>query len=182
MENEEIKLNSQVVFNGRIMKVTSDDVKLQNGKITKREVVHHNGGACVLAIDAQGFAYFVKQYRYPFSECLLEIPAGKLEEGEQPGVTAKRELIEECGLSAKKVKSLGVLFPTVAYCTEKIYIYYADEFETVAQHLDEDEFLDIVKIPFDKAVEMVKENLIPDAKTQIAILKAALLRGYKNEL
>lgn len=182
MENKETKISSKVVFDGKIIKVTSDDVRLQNGKITFREVVHHNGGACILAVDSQGYAYFVKQYRYPFSECLLELPAGKLEQNEQPEATAKRELLEECGLRAKELTSLGVLYPTVAYCTEKIYMFYATEFENVSQHLDDDEFLDIVKIPFSEAVDMVKNNKIFDAKTQIAILKVALTRRANDEI
>lgn len=167
----EKKISSEAVYRGKIIDVNKDTVVLENGKQTLREVVVHHGGACVLAID-NGVAYFVRQYRYPFQAALLELPAGKLEKCEDPAVAARRELIEECGLEADKLEFLGVMYPTVAYCTEKIYMYLATSFKTVAQKLDEDEFLDVEKIPFDAAVQMVLKGEIPDAKTQIAILKA----------
>lgn len=177
MKEDEKFISGEKIYDGRIITVTRDKVELRNGRVAEREVVRHNGGACILAIDDGGDAYFVEQYRYPFKKKLLELPAGKIEKGEKPECTAARELREECGLNAKNLESLGVLYPTVAYCTEIIYMYYATEFSVCGQNPDEDEFLNIVKIPFKKAVEMVKNNEIPDAKTQIAVLKAAALRG-----
>ncbi|MEG1791863.1 MAG: NUDIX hydrolase [Clostridia bacterium] len=177
MSNFEKTISTEEIYNGKIIVLSRDKVKLQNGKTALREVVHHNGGACVLALDDDDNVFLVKQFRYPFNVELLELPAGKLEKGENPEHTAIRELEEECGLKATEIKSLGVLYPTVAYCTEIIYMYFATKFEPSKQNLDEDEFVDIVKLPLTEAIKMVINNEIPDAKTQVAILKVAVLKG-----
>lgn len=116
----------------------------------------------------------VKQFRYPFSEVLLEVPAGKLEKGEDHRECGIRELKEEIGAEAGYFEYLGCLYPTVAYDTEIIHMYLAKELSFGEQSLDDGEFIDIVKLPFEKAVEMVMNNEIPDAKTQLAVLKAKL--------
>lgn len=172
----EKQIDSETIYNGRIIRLRRDKVELEDGKTTTREVVEASGGACVLAVDENDCIYLVKQYRYPFKKTLLELPAGKLEKGELPEVTALRELEEECGLRAKSVKPLGVLYPTVAFCDEIIYIYFADKFTKTAQALDDGEFIDIIKIPFEEAYKKVMAGEIYDAKTQIAILKYAQLR------
>lgn len=166
-------IDSKVIHEGRIIKVTEDTVELENGKEAKREVVHHSGGVCVVPVTDCDEIIFVKQYRYPFQDVLLEIPAGKLNYGEDHFECGKRELLEETAAIASDYKYLGVMYPTTAYLTEKIHIYLAKGLTFEQQNLDDDEFLDVVKIPFDKAIEMVMANEIPDAKTQLAVLKAA---------
>ncbi len=170
----EKKLDSKIIHEGRIITVTKDTVELENGMTALREVVHHSGGVCVLPLTDENEIIFVKQFRYPFQSVLLEIPAGKLNKGEDPFECGKRELKEETGACATEYTFLGVMYPTTAYLTEKIHIYLARGLDFSSQSLDDDEFLDVVKLPFDKAVEMVLNNEICDAKTQIAILKAKL--------
>ena len=170
-------LDSMVIHDGKIITVTTDTVELENGTKASREVVHHSGGVCVVPITDEGEIIFVKQFRYPFGEVLLEIPAGKLNKGENHYECGKRELVEETGAVAGEFTYLGVLYPTTAYLTEQIHMYYAKNLSYTKQNLDEDEFLDVVKIKFEKAIEMVMNNEIKDAKTQIAILKTARIFG-----
>ena len=158
-------------YNGRIINLRVDDVELENGKTTIREVVEHNGGVCVAALDENGCLLMVKQFRYPYGEVLLEIPAGKLEKGENPEQCGKRELEEETGYIPEKLTDLGKLYPTPAYLTEIIHMYYAENLAKTAQNLDEDEFLSVEHVPFSDAVQMVLNGEIRDAKTQVAILK-----------
>lgn len=172
MHLDEKTLSVEEIYNGKIIRVTKEKVELENGEISFREIVHHSGGVCVLPIDEDGNIYFVKQFRYPYKAVLLEVPAGKREEGEDPLTCGSRELKEEIGASAEKIVSLGKLYPTVAYDTEIIYMYLATGLSFGDTHLDDGEFIDIVKMPFEKAYKMVLDDEIPDAKTQIAILKA----------
>ncbi len=168
----EKQLSSETIYDGKILKLTRDTALLENGETAYREVVHHSGGVCILPLDDDGNVLFVKQFRYPFSTVLLEIPAGKREKGEEPLTCGVRELSEEVGASAKEIIPLGKLYPTVAYDTEIIYMYLARGLEFHSQHLDKDEFVDVVKIPLSEAYQMVMRDEIPDSKTQIAILKA----------
>lgn len=173
MHLSEEKINSEEIYKGRIITLTKDTVKLENGKEATREVIHHPGAVCVIPIDEDGNVIFVKQFRYPFSSVLLEIPAGKLEEGEDSLDGGKRELLEETGALCESFEYLGEMYPSVAYLTEKIYIYLARGLTFKEQSLDEDEFVEVEKIPYEKAVKMVMNDEIKDAKTQIAVLKAA---------
>lgn len=168
----EKKLSSELIYDGKILKLTRDTAMLENGETAYREVVHHSGGVCVLPLDDDGNVLFVKQFRYPFRTVLLEIPAGKREIGEDPMTCGIRELSEEVGATAQEIIPLGKLYPTVAYDTEVIYMYLARGLSFHTQHLDEDEFVDVVKIPLEEAYYMVMRDEIPDSKTQIAILKA----------
>lgn len=170
-------LDSVVNLDGKIIKVTTDTVELENGEIAFREVVHHNGGVCIVPITEDDEIIFVKQFRYPFKEVILEVPAGKIDKGEDHYDCGKRELLEETGAVASEFTYIGVMYPTTGYVTEKIHMYYAKGLTFTKQKLDEDEFLDVVKIPFDKALEMIINNDLPDAKTQISILKTARLLG-----
>ena len=169
-------LTSETKFEGRIIKVLRDTVELENGKTSAREVVCHNGGVCVAALTEQNEVLLVRQFRYPYKEVLLELPAGKLEAGEDPFEAAKRELSEECGLTADNFIDLGVVYATVGYDSEKIYLWAATGLHEVKQHLDAGEFLDVVKMPFDKALGLVMDGTIKDSKTQVALLKYAQLR------
>lgn len=168
-------LDTTPIFNGRVVKLHRDTVLLENGEKATREVIEHSGGVCVLPLTENNEILFVKQFRYPFKSVLLEIPAGKREKGEEPLTCGIRELKEEVGAEAEKITYLGKLYPTVAYDTEVIYMYMAQGLSFSSQHLDADEFVDVVKIPFDRAVEMVMNDEIPDSKTQLAIMKAAAM-------
>lgn len=178
----EERLRSEEIYRGRILDVYKDTVLLENGTEAIREVVHHPGGACVVPLTSDGCVLMVRQFRYPHHTETLEVPAGKLEYGEDPLQCAVRELKEEVGGEADSLESLGSLFPTPAYDEEVIYMYLARQItETSTQSLDADEFLDVVRIPLTDAVQMVMENRIRDAKTQIALLKTAfLLQNEQN--
>ncbi len=168
-------ISSKEIFKGKVISVHHDEVSLENGNTAMREVVYHNGGVCVLPLLDNGDVLFVKQFRYPYREEVLELPAGKLEKGEDPFVSAQRELLEETGATAKEYISLGKLYPSPGYCSEVISMYLARDLVFSAQKLDEDEFLDVVRIPLEKAVKMVLDGSITDAKTQAAILKTHIM-------
>lgn len=173
MAHTEQFLSSETVFTGRVFRVTLDEVRLENGDTAKREIVHHNGGACIAALTEQNEVYLVRQYRYAMGQELWELPAGKLEKGEDPFEAAKRELAEECGLVADHFVDLGPVYPTVGYCTEVIWTWAATGLHETAMHLDADEFLTPVRLPLEKAVEMVFSGEIRDSKTVAALLKLA---------
>ena len=138
------------------------------------DVVNHSGGACVAALDEEGRVLLVRQYRFAAGRELLELPAGKLEPGEEPGAAAARELAEETGYTAAALTKLAEILPTPAYCTERIYVYEAQGLSGAGeQRLDRGEFLDVVPVPLDQAVEMVLSGEISDAKTQVGILLLA---------
>ncbi len=168
MSYEEKTVKENYIFKGKIVSLRCDDALLPNGKPCTREVVEHNGGACVLYVE-EGKILFVKQYRYAYGEEVLEIPAGKLEKGEDPALAAKRELEEEAGVKAEKLTLLFVLYPTPGYNNEKIYIYRAIGSERVPAHLDEDEFLDILWIDKEEVRGMLARGEINDAKTLVAL-------------
>lgn len=176
MEHAEVKLSSQPIFEGKVISVTRDEVRLENGNTSFREVVHHHGGAAVIALTENDEIYMVRQYRYAVGEELLEIPAGKLEKGEDPFEAAKRELAEEAGLYADTYVSLGYIIPTCGYCDEKIYIYAAKGLHPTQQHLDADEFLSVFKVKLSEAIEKVMSGEIVDSKTIAALMKIRLLQ------
>ena len=179
MPHTETTLSSEEIFNGRVIRVTYDKVLLENGNTSTREVVHHHGGACILPVDENQNITLVRQYRYALGEEMWELPAGKLEKDENPFEAARRALAEECGLTADHFVDLGVVYPTVGYDSEKIYLWAATGLHNVSQHLDEDVFLDVVKMPLDEALRLVLDGTIKDSKTQIGILKYAMLRDKK---
>ena len=175
MHLEEKTLSSEQKFDGRVVKLFVDKAELENGEVVTREVIRHPGGVCVLPLDEDNNVLCVEQFRYPHGRVLLEIPAGKLEYGEKHYDCGLRELKEETGCTCDRYDYLGSLIPTPAYCGEVIHMYLARGLHYGAQKLDDDEFLDVKKIPLEKAVEMIMNNEIADSKTQIAILKTKLL-------
>lgn len=175
MELTEKTLTSREVYRGRILRVREDTVRLPNGKTAEREVAEHPGGVGILALDG-GDVLLVRQYRYAFSRVLTEIPAGKREPGEEPFVTAQRELREEIGATAGKWTELGALIASPGCYGEVLYLYMAQELTFGETHPDEDEFLDVVRMPFDRAVELCMTGELTDAKTVIALLKGKILR------
>lgn len=176
MHLSEEKINETLIYDGKIIKVTRDDVKLEDGTMTIREVVHHSGGVCAAPLTKDGNLIFVRQFRYPFQEALLEFPAGKREPGEEPFKGVERELKEEVGAVAGKWISLGEIYPTVAYDTEIIYLYLAMDLEFSEASPDEGEFIDIETYSFDEALKMVMDNEIKDAKTVAMVLKIKQLK------
>lgn len=163
-------------YRGKIINLRLDEAVLPNGHIAAREVVEHPGGVCIAALTDNRELLFVRQFRYPYGEVLWELPAGKLDKpGEDPLEGGKRELREETGAVADAYQSLGVLYPTPGYCDEIIHLYLAQGLTFGDSDPDEDEFLECERIPLDKAVRMVLSNEIPDAKTQVAVLKVAAL-------
>lgn len=165
-------LSSECVYDGVLLHVYKDEVRLPNGSNAVREVILHGGASCVLPIDDNGNVYMVRQYRYPFKRTLLEVPAGKLDKGEDPKVAAVRELQEEIGMQAEEVHYLGEFLPVVAYATEIIHMYVAKKLIKTAQNLDEDEFVDVEVFPFDTIYDMVLSGEIKDGKTIAVVLKA----------
>lgn len=178
MELIEKTVKENVIYSGKILSLKCDEVLLPNGKTSKREVVLHNGGSCVLAAK-DGRILFVKQYRYALGEAIYEIPAGKLEKGEDPKNTAIRELEEECGLVAEDATLLYETYPTPGYSSEHIYIYRCDRFKNGKAHLDENEFLTGEWIEEEKVRCMMKSGQIKDGKTLIALLHYFLDKAEK---
>ncbi|MBQ7907089.1 MAG: NUDIX hydrolase [Clostridia bacterium] len=180
MELFEKKLSSKQIFDGKIVKLFVDTVQLPNGNEATREIVRHPGAVCVVPVTDDGQVIMVRQFRYPFEQVLLEIPAGKLEPGEDPLEAVKRELEEESGAVAGKIQHIGELYTTVAIFDEKIQIYLTTDLTFKDSHPDEDEFVEVTKIPLDTLVTMIMNGEIKDAKTQIAILKADKILGGKK--
>ena len=175
MAHTETMLESKEIFNGRVIRVTVDKVQLEDGTTSTREIVHHHGGACILPYFADGTICMVRQFRYAMQQELWELPAGKLEAGEDPFEAARRELEEECGLTAEHYTSLGEFYPTVGYDTEVIYTWVATGLKETHMHLDADEFLTPDRVPLQKAYEMVMSGEIKDGKTVAGVLKLKAL-------
>src|SRR5215212_10941859 len=147
-------LNSQKVFDGRVFKVTVDTVS--EGKVTyQREVVHHPGSAVIVPVHDDGTVVFVRQYRHPAVRYLLELPAGTLADGERPEAGAARELEEELGLMAARLEQLSEFFVSPGFCEEKMWVYLATELSEGKQLLDDDEILEVVRMPITDALEMI---------------------------
>lgn len=164
MKTKEIAINKKTLYEGRVITFHLDEVKLPNSTIGTREYVKHPGGVGILAIK-DGYIYLVEQYRYPFEENILEIPAGKLDKNEDPEKAALREFKEELGAVTKKITHLGDFYPTVGYSNEIIHLYYSEDFVLEEQNLDSDEFLNVKKIELNEFKNLVKTNKIKDGKT-----------------
>ena len=175
MELQEQTLSSQRIFAGKIITVKLDEARLPNGATARREVVEHPGGVCMLALCEDGTVPLVRQFRYPLGDVLLELPAGKLERGEEPRSAAIRELGEEVGLVPGELLDLGYLYVSPGFCNERIYLYLARDVKSVPVHPDEDEFLEIVHLPFGELVEQVMSGQITDGKTVATVLKTKVL-------
>ena len=179
MDLKETMVSSQTIFEGKIIKVTLDQARLPDGSVAPREVVYHPGGVAVLALDEDNTVYLVKQYRYPIQQLLLELPAGKLDHGAEENVLlgAQRELSEETGLEAAQWTYLGYTLASPGFCDEALHMYLARGLTRKRQHLDEDEFLDVVTMPFGQLVEQVMDGTITDGKTVSTTLKVKVLLG-----
>lgn len=174
MDFTEKTLNSQTVYDGKIIKVLKDDVEISDGHKSFREVVKHSGGVVILAIN-KGKVLFVKQFRYPMKEVLLELPAGKLEYGEDPFKAAQRELEEETGYCADNWTDLGFVYTSPGYSDEKLYLYKAENLHFTQCHPDEGEILEPIEIKIDDAINMINKGEINDAKTLCAFMRADVI-------
>lgn len=171
----EKQIASECKFKGRILDLYVDTVELPNGHTSVREYIKHVGAACVVPVDEQGNVIVEKQFRYPFSAVLTEIPAGKLDSKEEPHLQAAlRELKEETGYSAENMIYLGEYYPTCAYSDETIHMYLATGLTQGEQHLDADEFVGVEKVPLSDLIDRIMSGEIKDGKTQTALLKAYL--------
>jgi len=167
-------VSTQKIFKGNVLEFKVDTVELPDGKTATRELVCHPGGVAVVAIDDMGCVHLVRQYRKPYEEAVLEIPAGKRDKGEDPLIGAKRELSEETGLVADEYVSLGEFYPSPGYVDEVIYLYLATSLKEGEAHPDEDEYVEKEVIHIDTLCQMIMENKIKDGKTIAAVLKAKM--------
>ena len=175
MDKTEKKISSESIYKGRVINVTKDVVSCPNGSTSLREIVHHRGGVAIhFKIDNK----FVleRQYRYAINEEIIEIPAGKIEEGEIPLPAAERELLEETGYRPLEMIFLGDMYPTVGYSSEVIHLFYCEKAVKEERHLDNDEVIDLFTLSLEEAEELINENKIKDSKTIAAFYL------YKNKI
>lgn len=178
MDYTEKTLRRVNTYKGIIVDVQTDMIELPNGNITMREVVRHPGGVCVAAVDGEGVITLVRQYRYPFGDHLYELPAGKLEPGEEPLAAARRELSEETGLEAERWTELGALYTSPGFSTETLYVYLAEGLRQRKAHPDPNELLDVVRMPLAELLSRIETGQVRDAKTVVGALRAERrLRG-----
>ena len=173
MEFGEKTLNSEEIYDGKVVKVYRDDVEICDGHKSFREVVKHPGGVVILAFKGTK-VLIVKQFRYPMKKVLLELPAGKLEYGEDPFLAAKRELEEETGYCANKWTKLGYVYTSPGYSDEKLYLYKAEDLEYTKCNPDEGEIIEPLEFEYEDVIKMVKSGEISDAKSLCAILRASI--------
>lgn len=176
MEFTEKKVHSDYIFRGKIMTVRVDDALLPNGKPCKREVCEHVGGVGILPIDEDHTVTLVHQYRYPYETTTLEIPAGKMDQGPENALECgRRELAEETGLRAETMIDLGEIWPSPGFMDERLHLYCAKGLTQGETNPDDDEFVEIVRMPFDELCERIASGEIHDAKTVAAIGKALIM-------
>ena len=167
----ERQIESQTVYEGMIVNIRRDKAQLQNGSVVPREVVVHTGGVGIVPLTDDRKVLMVRQYRYPMEEELLEIPAGKMSEGEEPLHCAIRELSEETGCAAGKIIDLGATYPSPGFCSETLYLYLAMDLQYGSMHLDEDELLSLEAVDIDELMKLIMANELPDSKSIIGIMK-----------
>ncbi len=172
-------LDSKKVFSGRVFEVTVDTVR-EGDKTYVRDVVHHPGSAVILPAFDDGTIALVRQYRHPAVRYLLELPAGTLNENESPTAGAARELEEELGLIAGRMEKLSEFFVSPGFCEEKMWLYLATDLTATAQRLEEDELIEVVRLPIDQALQMITDGEVEDAKTIIGLMLAAPRIGFST--
>ncbi|MBQ9265647.1 MAG: NUDIX hydrolase [Bacilli bacterium] len=165
MDLKETKVESEVIYSGKIIDVYKDKVVLPNGTFTYREYIKHCKASCVLARLPNGKFLVEKQFRYPYQEVLYEFPAGKCDENEEPIHTALRELEEETGYKASKITYLGLMYPTCAYSDEIIYLYFAESLSKTSQNLDENENVEVIELSYEEIINLIKKGELKDAKS-----------------
>jgi len=170
MNKDELTIKENLIFNGRVLKFYNDEVRCPNGNISNREYVKHPGGACILAVK-DGYIYFEKQYRYPYHKEIFELPAGKIENNENPLETAKRELEEEIGLLSNNIEFIDFMYPSCGYTNEIIYLYFSSDNDNTKTNWDKDELIETNLVKIEDAYKMLDNNEIHDAKTIILMEK-----------
>ena len=175
MSKKEKKLISKTLYQGKVVTLSKDEVLCPNGNTSLREIIHHRGGVGILFKINDKFI-LERQYRYAFDEEIIEIPAGKLEEGEVPLPAAERELLEETGYRPLEMVFLGKMYPTVGYSNEVINLFYCEKAQKEERHLDSDECIDLLYLSLEEIEEMINNNQIKDSKTIAAIY------WYKNKI
>ena len=168
MDKTEKLLRQEPIYKGRVINITKDEVVCPNGQTSLREIVHHRGGVAILFKVDDKFI-FEKQYRYAMNEEIIEMPAGKLEEGEIPIEAAKRELLEETGYRPLEMIHLGDSYPTPGYSTEVIHLYYCPKAVKEERHLDNDECIDLIYLTLEEIEEMIAQGKIKDSKSVASI-------------
>lgn len=182
MDLTEKTIAEEQAFRGRLLDVRRDSVELPNGRTSTREYVRHPGGVGVVALTEDRQVLLVRQFRYAYRQVVTEIPAGKRDPGEDPLTTGRRELAEETGMTAERFIPLGSLYPSPGYTDEVIWLFLATGLRPVEAHPDDDEFLATERRPLDELVAAVENGELPDAKTQIALLKAQrYLQQHKED-
>ena len=177
MELREETVASQIIYQGKIVTLKVDQVRLPNGEPAGREVVEHPGGVAILAVFEDGTVPIVRQFRYPFRKVVTELPAGKLEKGEDPRPAALRELEEEVGVTCGELTYLGCLYSSPGFSTEVLHMYLARDLLQGAWHPDEVDVLVVERVAVQLVVEQVLSGEITDAKTVALVLKTKLLLG-----
>ncbi|NLO89673.1 MAG: NUDIX hydrolase [Clostridia bacterium] len=167
---EEKRIDTRTIYNGRIVNLRVDTVMLPNGRNTQREIVEHPGAVAIVPVLSNGNIVLVKQYRAAVGKVLLELPAGTLEKGEDPHECALRELEEETGLSAGKMKQLVTFYPSPGFCSETIHVFVASELTKTQSSPDPDEFLRVVKLEISEILDRINTGEIEDGKTLVGIL------------
>ena len=169
MDKTEKQLSTRKIYDGHILNLRVDEIKQPNGILSKREIVEHKDAVALLAVDDYGLLLFVSQYRYAAGAELLEIPAGLVEDGEDPKDTAVRELQEECGYKPEHIEKICAFFCSPGFSTEKLHVYFADKLTESRLPQDEDEIIEVVRLSLSEAEEKIKSGEIRDAKTIAAI-------------
>ena len=172
---KEKTLGSKCVFKGSFLDVRKDKVIFSNGSSSTREWINHPGAVCCIPVFENGEICLIKQYRYAVKKYVIELPAGKLEIGETPIDCAKRELEEETGFEAKKIRFLTMFYPAVGFVNEEMHLFFAEDLKKTNTNLDEDEFIELIPKTLDQAVEMIYSGDITDAKTIIGLVWAQKL-------
>ena len=176
----EKQLSSQHVYDGRLLQVYVDDVQLPDKTESTRDWIKHPGASAIVPVFEDGTIMLLKQYRYPPRQVFIEVPAGKLDEGELPVVTAKRELLEETGFECSSIESAGSFFPAIGYADQEIFVFVAWNLKQKLKNVDDDEFVINHRVSFAEALEMIASGEITDAKTICSIVKAKIW-WEKNE-
>jgi ADP-ribose pyrophosphatase len=174
----ETQISSETVYQGKLLRVKCDSVRLHNGNTATREYIEHNGAVMIIPLLDSGELVMERQYRYAMRRHCLELPAGKIDQGEDALATGRRELLEETGYVAREWTYLATIHPTVAYSTERILIYLARGLEHRGGNLDDGEFLEVLKLPLAALLDLVRAGEITDVKTVIGLFwLEKLLRG-----
>lgn len=169
-------ISSETIYKGRIIDLVVEEVELPDGNKSKRELIKHPGAVCVLALTPEKKIVLIKQFRKALERVIVEIPAGKLEQGEEPAVCAIRELEEETGYTTDEMKHIISFYTSPGFANELVHLYYTDQLKKGTTKLDEDEFLEVMEVTLEEALEMINNEQIYDAKTAYAIQYLQLLQ------